>query len=109
MLPNRYRHVRAHTGVAGNEFADMGAELGRGLHCTSLSWLWEGHSLKKEGVPFSLYNALWWTEQLGKPDPLTDRDGVRPLANCGLELSVGSANVRTLSPVTDEAHVHSIR
>ena len=57
MLPNRYRHVCANTVantvVAGNEFAGVGAELGSGLHCTSLSWLWEGHSLK-EGVPFSL-------------------------------------------------------
>ena len=109
VLPNKYRHVRAHTGVAGNAFADVGVESGRRQHCTSLSWLWEGHSLKKEGVPFSLNDALWWTDQLGKPDPLTDQDGVRPFANCGLELGVGSANIRTLSPATDEPEVHFIR
>ena len=33
VLPNRYRYV--------------GAELGRRLHCTSLSRLWEGHSLTR--------------------------------------------------------------
>ena len=41
-------------------------------------------------------------DQLGKADPLTDQSGVRSLANCGVELSVDSANVRTLSPATDE-------
>ena len=35
--------------------------------------------------------------------------GARKLAHCELELSVGSANVRTLSPATDELEVHSVR
>ena len=63
--------MRAHTWVEGNEFADLGAELGRRLHCTRLLWFWEGLSLKEEAFLFSLYDALWWTDQLGKPDPLT--------------------------------------
>ena len=61
-------HVRAHTGVAGNEFADVGAELGRRLQCTSLAWLWTGVSAMGEAVAISLYDALWWTDQLAKPD-----------------------------------------
>ena len=83
-------HVRAHTGFAGNEFADVGAELGRRLQCTSLSWLWTVHSARREGVVISLYDALWWTDQLAKPDPMTERDGTRPSVERKLELWVGS-------------------
>ena len=109
VLSTKYRHVRAHSGVPGNEFADVGAELGWRMRCTILSWLREDLSAKNEGVPFCLHDALWWSDQLGKPDPLVDREVARPVANCGLELSVGSENVRTLSPATDDLEVHSVR
>ena len=79
VLSNRDRHVRAHS---GNEIADVGAELGRRLHCTSLSRLREDRSAKNEGVPFSLYDALWWSDQLSKPDPLMDQGVARPVAHC---------------------------
>ena len=108
-LSNKYRHVRAHPGVLGNEFADVGAELGRWLRCTSLSWLREDLPAKNEGIPFSSYDALWWSDQLSKPDPLMDRGVDLRVTNCGLELCVGSANVRTLSPGTDDLVVHSVR
>ena len=102
-------HVRAHTGVAGNEFADVGAELGRRLQCTSLSWLWTGFSARSEGVTISLYDALWWTDQLAKPDPMMERDDTPSSVERKLELCVGSANVCTLSPATDEPEVHTVR
>ena len=84
VLTEKYRHVRAHTGVAGNELADVGAELGGRLHCTSLSWLWADCALRKEGETFSLNDALWWTDQLDRPDPLMERGCVRP--SVGLEV-----------------------
>ena len=87
----------------------MGTELGRRLHCTSLSWLRQDLSEKNEGVLFSLYDALWWSNQLSQPSPLMGRGVALPVTYCGLELSVGSANVRTLSPATDELEVHSVR
>ena len=64
---------------------------------------------KEEAVPITLYDALWWTDQRAKPDPMTERDGTRPSVDRKLELCVGSANVRTLSPATDEPEVHSVR
>ena len=97
------------TGVAGNEFADVGAELGRRLQCTSLSWLWTGVSARREAVAISLYDALWWTNQLAKPDLMTERDDTRPAVERKLELCVDRANVRTLSPATDEPEVHPVR
>ena len=104
-----YMHVRAHTVFAGNEFADVGAEMGRRLQCMSLSWLWTSVSAREEAVAISLYDALWWTDQLAKLDPMTERDGTRPSVERRLVLCVGSANVRTLSPATDEPEVHSVR
>ena len=99
VLPNRYRHVRAHAGVADNEFADVGAELGRRLRCTSFLRLCVGHSLRKE----------WWTDQLSKPDPLTDRGVARPSATGGLELQRVLGQCSHNSPATDELEVHSVR
>ena len=69
-LAAKYMHVRAHTGVAGNEFADVGAELGRRafLGCG------RAFSAMEEAVAISLYVALWWTDQLAKSDPMMERD-----------------------------------
>ena len=105
----KYMHVHAPTGVAGNEFADVGAELSRRLQCTSLPWLRTSVSAREEAVAITLYDALWWTDQLAKPDPMTERDGTRPSVERKLELCVGSDNVRTLSLATDEPEVHSVR
>ena len=80
----KFLHVRAHTGVAGNEFADVGAEFGRRMQCTSLFWLRTSVSAREEAVAISSVERK-------------------------LELCVGSANVRTLSPATDEPEVHSVR
>ena len=39
----------------------------------------------REAVAISLYDALWWTDQLAKPDPMTERDGTRPSVERKLE------------------------
>ena len=109
VLTEKYRHVRAHTWVAGNEFVDVDAELGRRLRCTSLSWLWEGYAPRREGEVFSLYDALWWTDQLDRPDPLMERGRARPSVGSEVELNVGLANVRIFYPATDEPETHSDR
>ena len=60
-------------------------------------------------IAISLYDALWWTDQLAKPDPMMERDDTRSSVERKLELCVGSANVCTLSPATDEPEVHTVR
>ena len=88
-------------GLAGNEFR-IGPTAA--LHEPFLVMF-----CKREGVVISLYDALWWTDQLAKPDPLVERDGTRPSCERSLELNLGSTNARTLSPATDEPEMHSVR
>ena len=40
----KYMHVRAHTGVAGNEFADVGAELNWADGCSARAFLGHGRA-----------------------------------------------------------------
>ena len=76
--------MSSHTGLAGNELADVGVELGQRPLCTRHSWLWVGYSIRKARLEFCLYDALWWTDQLGMPDPLTDREDAGPSTSCEL-------------------------
>ena len=49
VLPNRNRHGSAHTGVAGNDFADVGAELGPAAALHKFVLALEGPFVKDEG------------------------------------------------------------
>ena len=103
----KYMHVRAQELRAMNSqtWVPNSAD-----GCSAREFLGYGRAFLQgeEAVAISLYDALWWTDQLAKPDPMTERD-IRPSVERKLEVCVGSANVRTLSPATDEPEVHSVR
>ena len=123
------RHIKAHTGVAGNEMVDVAADLGLqlGYSRTDLPRLLRAALERYRGPPatasagddasagqsrrpLQLDSVLYWTRVLDRHELAVQGDETgAPPAQQAYELRLASANVLTLHPASEAGEGLSAR
>ena len=108
-------HVKAHSGIPGNELADLAAEIGL-EEFVSTAGLLERQSLPRIGCaaqPISLHGLVYWTRVLDEADvedqSAVSTPGAQDPPAAMRRLRLATANVLTLWPAVDSTKAPSTR